>query len=114
MDFEEGISRARPGDLVYCDPPYSDTQRILYRAQTFSLPRLFQAIEQCRRRGVYVALSLDGTKKSGNHQCDLSIPDGLFEREAMVHCGRSMLRRFQMEGQTLEGEVVADRLLLTY
>jgi hypothetical protein len=25
-----------------------------------------------------------------------------------------MLRRFQMEGQTLEGEVVSDRLLLTY
>ena len=39
---------------------------------------------------------------------------GLFEAEATVNCGRSMLRRFQMAGQTLENEVVADRLLLTY
>ena len=42
------------------------------------------------------------------------ISDGLFEREVFVNCGPSMLRRFQMNGQTLEGEMVADRLLLTY
>jgi DNA adenine methylase len=63
---------------------------------------------------VYVALSIDGTKRSGNRICRVPIPHGLFEREVLVNCGRSMLRRFQMEGQTLEGEVVADRLLLTY
>jgi DNA adenine methylase len=34
--------------------------------------------------------------------------------QAIERCGRSMLKRFQMGGQTLEGEVVADRLLLTY
>ncbi len=44
----------------------------------------------------------------------LPIPDGLFEREAFVNCGRSMLRRFQREGETLEYQVVTDRLLLTY
>jgi len=31
-----------------------------------------------------------------------------------VNCGRSMLLRFQMAGETLENEVVHDRLLLTY
>ena len=36
------------------------------------------------------------------------------ELEAFVNCGRSMLRRFQMGGDTLEAEVVTDRLLLTY
>ena len=46
--------------------------------------------------------------------CKLPIPKGLFEREAFVNCGRSMLRRFQMNGKSLEEEVVADRLLLTY
>lgn len=61
-----------------------------------------------------VALSIDGTKKSGTHVCDLPIPDGLFEREAFVNCGRSMLRRFQMTGRSLETEGVADRLLLTF
>lgn len=113
-DFEPVLEDARPGDLVYCDPPYLHTQSILYGAQSFSLLRLFRAIARCKDRGVYVALSIDGTKRSGERSCDLPIPRGLFKREAMVNCGRSMLRRFQMEGSTLEGEVVADRLLMTY
>lgn len=68
----------------------------------------------CKARGVYVVLSIDGTKKSGDLLCNVRIPHGLFEREVFIHCGRSMLRRFQMNGQTLEEECVADRLLLTY
>jgi len=114
LDYEDAMDRARPGDIVYCDPPYAHTQSILYKAQTFSLDNLFRVIQRCKARGVYVALSIDGTKKSGNTLCDIGIPDGLFETEALVNCGRSMLRRFQMSGQTLEGELVADRLLLTY
>lgn len=114
LDFEEALCLAEPGDLVYCDPPYSHSQAILYGAQSFSLLRLVDAIARCKERGVYVALSIDGTKKSGNHVCDLPLPDDLFARELSVNCGRSMLKRFQMGGQTLETEVVADRLLLTY
>lgn len=61
-----------------------------------------------------VALSIDGTKKSGTRQCPVSMPSGLFERQFSIDVGRSMLRRFQMGGKTLESEVVSDRLLLTY
>jgi DNA adenine methylase len=114
MDFAEAMDRASRGDLIYCDPPYSDSQAILYGAQEFSLPRLFDSIAACKARGVYVALSIDGTKYSGHKLCDIAIPDGLFEREKFVHVGRSMLKRFQMDGRTLEDHVVRDRLLLTY
>ena len=114
MDFEEAMNRATKGSLIYCDPPYTFTQRILYGAQGFSLERLFEVIARCKARGVHVALSIDGSKKSGNLVCNVPIPKRLFEREALVNCGRSMLRRFQMNGQSLEEEVVADRLLLTY
>jgi DNA adenine methylase len=114
MDYREAMSRAKPGDVVYCDPPYTHSQAILYGAQTFRLRDLLTTIAQCKERGVNVALSIDGTKRSGDKVCDLPIPEGLFEREVLVDCGRSMLRRLQMGGQTLEGEVVADRLLLTY
>lgn len=113
-DFEEIMDRAKFGDLIYCDPPYSHTQSILYGAQSFSLERLLTAIDRCKNRGVRVVLSIDGSKKTGSQQLLLDIPKGLFETEAFVNCGRSMLRRFQMEGQTLEKEIVADRLLLTY
>lgn len=114
LDYREAMARARPGDMVYCDPPYTDSQAILYGAQAFRFEQLLSAIEQCKQRGVFVALSIDGTKRSGTHTCALTLPDELFEREVFVNCGRSMLKRFQMNGRTLEEHVVSDRLLLTY
>ncbi len=114
MDYRVAMAQANKGDLVYCDPPYRQTQTILYGAQDFDLGELFETVSRCKSRGAFVALSIDGTKKTGNKICDVPIPPSLFEREVFVNCGRSMLRRFQMGGQTLEGEVVADRLLLTY
>ena len=113
-DFEEVIDMADDGDLVYCDPPYLHSQAILYGAQSFDLLRLFDTIQRAKNRGVRVALSIDGTKKSGHVKCDLPVPDGLFEVEVFVNCGRSMLRRFQRHGESLDDENVADRLLLTY
>lgn len=114
IDYLDAMDMAKPGDLIYCDPPYSFSQAILYGAQSFSLETLLNKAQECKKRGVYVALSIDGSKKSGDFICDIHIPDGLFEREIAVNCGRSMLKRFQMEGKTLETEMVTDRLLITY
>jgi DNA adenine methylase len=114
VEYEDTMRAAGAGDVVYCDPPYQHSQAILYGAQSFSLEHLLEVIQSCKDRGALVALSIDGTKRSGNLLCDLPIPDGLFEREVFIHGGRSMLKRFQMEGRSLEGEVVTDRLLLTY
>ncbi len=113
-DFAQAMTMAKRGDLVYCDPPYSDSQTILYGAQAFALQRLLESIADCKARGVYVALSIDGTKFSGQKLCDVPVPPGLFEHEEFVHVGRSMLKRFQMDGKSLENHVVRDRLLLTY
>jgi DNA adenine methylase len=114
LDYREAFGMARRGDVVYCDPPYSHSQAILYGAQRFSLEELIETIAEAKARGVHVLLSIDGTKKTGNTVCHLPIRSGVFEQEALVNCGRSMLKRFQMEGQSLEGEVVHDRLLLTF
>lgn len=114
MDYQDVMELAEPGDLIYCDPPYAHSQSILYGAQSFDLARLFAATDRCKSRGVRVALSIDGSKRSGDLLCKINLPQGLFEREIFVNCGRSMLKRFQMNGQSLESEVVADRLLLTY
>lgn len=114
MDYRESMRTANKGDLVYCDPPYKHSQAILYGGQGFNLEELFEEIEDCKKRGVFVALSIDGTKKSGQMNCELPIPDNLFKEEIYVNVGRSMLKRFQMGGLTLENELVSDRLLLTY
>lgn len=113
-DYAAAMSEAKEGDLIYCDPPYSYSQTILYGAQGFSLNQLFQLINDCKARGVFVALSIDGTKKSGEFLCNLPVPSGLFEREVFIACGRSMLKRFWMDGKSLAGENVSDRLMLTY
>jgi DNA adenine methylase len=113
-DYKDTIASARRGDLVYCDPPYSHSQAILYGAQDFNLAELFEEILKAKARGVFVVVSIDGTKKSGETQCELPIPKSLFEKEVRIDCGRSMLKRFQMEGETLERERVSDRLLLTF
>lgn len=114
LDYKDAMREAKEGDLVYCDPPYHHSQSILYGGQAFKLEELLKEIQACKDRGVYVALSIDGTKKSGDETYDLPIPEGLFEEEIFVNVGRSMLKRFQMEGKSLENEVISDRLLLTY
>jgi len=114
MDYEEAMSMAKKGDLIYCDPPYKDTQKILYGAQDFVFERLINNIDKCKSRGVFVTLSIDGTKFSGKKKIDLPIPKGLFKRELFINNGSSMLKRFQLNGKTTENEMVSDRLLLTY
>jgi len=113
-DFADTMALANEGDLVYCDPPYIDSQTILYGAQGFSVHRLFDAIANCKDRGVRVVLSIDGTKYSSRKLCDVPVPENLFEREVFLVLGRSMLKRFQMNGRSLEEHEVTDRLLLTY
>ena len=113
-EFQDSLDRARQGDVVYCDPPYSHSQAILYGAQKFSLDELFRSIERAKQRGAFVALSIDGSKKSGEMGCAIKWPKSLFAHEVAVNVGRSMLRRFQMSGQTLEAEIVKDRLLLSH
>lgn len=114
LDYRAAMAQARAGDVIYCDPPYAHSQTILYGAQAFRLEELFATIAACKARGVRVAMSIDGTKKSGDIYCDIPIPQGLFDREILVNMGQSMLKRFQMSGQRMETEVVRDRLLLTY
>ena len=113
-DFQETMEMAGDGDVVYCDPPYLHSQSILYGSQDFVVARLWAAIEGCKARGARVLLSLDGMKKSGAVYTLTGAPDGLFEREILIDCGRSMLRRFQKRGETMTGETVHDRLLLTW
>lgn len=112
--YKETMSLATEGDIVYCDPPYVDSQAILYGAQAFSFQDLLEEIDKCKKRGVKVALSIDGFKKSKTRQVDLNLKKGLFERELIIDNGSSMLKRFQKKDQIMIGEDVHDFLLLTW
>jgi DNA adenine methylase len=114
QDFAQTMALAGDGDTIYCDPPYLHGQSILYGAQDFRLPRLWQAVTEAVKRGARVAVSIDGYRQSGTRIIDLGIPDGLFERELLIERGGCMLRRFQMIGSEMTLERVADRLLLSW
>ena len=114
QSFQETMKNGAEGDLIYCDPPYIDSQSILYGAQEFKFNELINMIETCKQKGAMVALSIDGRKKSGERVIELKVPTDLFGREIYLDCGSSMLKRFQNGGRIMIGEDVHDRLLLTW
>lgn len=114
MPFDESMDRAKKGDLIYCDPPYTHSQSIIYGSQTFNIDDLFEKIIECKKRGVYVMLSINGSRESNKKDISVTPPKGLFERDIAVNCGISMIDRLQNAGGTMEDEVVYDRLMLTW
>lgn len=113
-DFRSAMDRAKHGDLVYCDPPYTHSQAILYGAQQFRIEALWDKIYECKQRGVKVMLSINGTRRSGSEDIGVITPEGLFERGAFVNCGISMVNRLQKQGDTMDNEIVQDALLMTW
>ncbi len=53
LDYTEAMARAKPGDLIYCDPPYSHSQAILYGRANLELSRLLEVIADCKARVAY-------------------------------------------------------------
>ena len=113
-DFEQTMDYGSEGDIIYCDPPYLFCQSIIYGAQAFSLDRLWESIKKAKNKGVKIILSIDGKKKSGKLDLNINIPSDLFERELLIDCGSSMIRRFQKKGLNMAGEQVHERLLLSW
>ncbi|MCT3246852.1 DNA adenine methylase [Lactiplantibacillus plantarum] len=113
-DYRILMEQARSGDVVYCDPPYGNSQGILYGAQSFSIDDLFIQIAKCKRKGVKVLLSYNGLKKSGTIDTRPELPEGLFESIATVDVGVSMVNRLQNGGKKMLSENVKDLLLMTW
>lgn len=113
-NFTDAMQKPTDGDVVYCDPPYTHSQSILYGAQNFDINELWDSIQACKDRGVKVMLSINGTKN--NKQTDISVtpPNGLFVRQLSVTCGTSMIDRLQNQGKEMRNKIVHDQLLLTW
>lgn len=112
--FEEAMTKPQEGDIVYCDPPYTHSQSIIYGAQDFRIERLWRKIAECKERGAHVMLSINGTRESKRKDISVEVPTGLFAREVIVDCGTSMIDRLQNLGCEMAGEKVHDKLLLTW
>ncbi len=113
-DYRKALGKVRKGDFVYCDPPYGDSQPILYGSHAFSLPDLLDRIAWLKNKGAYVAMSYDGNRKTGRLVKMQEMADGIFEREVLFARRKSQLIRFQSEGESMERLIDSERLLLTY
>ena len=112
--FSEAMNKPQAGDVVYCDPPYTHSQSIIYGAQSFQIEKLWEKIEECKSRGARIMLSINGTRESRRKDISIVAPSGLFEREIIIDCGTSMIDRLQNSGSNMAGEKVHDKLLLTW
>lgn len=63
-DFRNTIDMATNGDWIYCDPPYTHSQGILYGAQDFNIEDLWNSLRIAKGRGARIMLSINGTKNS--------------------------------------------------
>lgn len=113
-NYTDAMDVPKAGDVVYCDPPYTHSQSIIYGAQDFCIEELFEKIAECKKRGVLVMLSLNGMRESKKKNVSFIPPEGLFERKIMIHCGTSMIDRLQNAGSEMKEKKVDDQLLLTW
>lgn len=112
--YIEALNKPQSGDVVYCDPPYTHSQSIIYGAQDFNIDELWKKIEECKSRGVKVMLSINGMRDSQKKDISITPPEGLFERKLYIDCGTSMIDRLQNTGKTMKDKKVDDQLLLTW
>ena len=108
------MNKPTQGDVVYCDPPYTHSQSIIYGSQDFNIETLWEKIYQCKNRGAKVILSINGSRESKKKDISINPPDGLFERKILINCGTSMIDRLQNQGKTMENKEVSDQLFLTW
>ena len=113
-DFSEAMDLPTYGDVVYCDPPYTHSQSIIYGAQSFDIEILWKKIEECKDRGAKVILSINGKRESKKKDISIIPPAGLFERMLFIDCGTSMIDRLQHTGEEMKEKKVDDQLLLTW
>jgi DNA adenine methylase len=89
MDYREVLESAKPGDLVYMDPPYQgvvDTHNHRYR-HGIAFDEFTVALESLRRRSIPFIVSYDG--RTGSKRYGRSLPLSLGLTHVEVRAGRS-------------------------
>lgn len=89
VDYREVLESAKPGDLVYMDPPYQgvvDSRNHRYR-HGIAFDEFVSALDGLRRKGIAFIVSYDGRTGTKLHGRPLPAPLGLSHIE--IPAGRS-------------------------
>jgi DNA adenine methylase len=89
QDYREVLDSAKPGDLVYMDPPYQgvvDTHNHRYR-HGISFDEFVSALDGLRRKGIAFIVSYDG--RTGTKRYGRALPVSLGLTHVEIPAGRS-------------------------
>ncbi|MFN7021513.1 MAG: DNA adenine methylase [Phycisphaerales bacterium] len=120
LDYREVLESAKPGDLVYMDPPYQgvvDTHNHRYR-HGISFEEFVSALDGLRSKGIAFIVSYDG--RTGTKRYGRPLPASLGLTHVEIPAGRStqatLLGRDDstFESLYLSPEIIADEAHLRH
>ena len=110
--YDNFISRAKEGDLVYMDPPYENTGG-MYFCNGFDTETFWKNLQDLNDRNVKWLLSYDGI--TGNDDLTVNIPK-IYKRHEYVNAGHSSFKKLKSNTtkEKKNKDVVKDSLYINY
>lgn len=105
-DYTVTTALAKPGDVVYLDPPYFHTRGRYFG--TIAFDKFLEYLEDLNCRGIKYLLSFDGIRGSEDYTVDL--PKELYKRHEFIPSGNSTFKKVIDK----ETEMVLESLYLNY
>lgn len=115
LDYHEVLDMARPGDLVYMDPPYQGVTNVRDNRYFAGVPfdEFVKAIETLNRKGVDYLISYDGT--CGEKEYGEELPQSLHCKKVMLNAGvSSQSLLLGKKSITFEALYVSEALIPVY
>lgn len=112
-NYDEVISDAKEGDVIYMDPPYENVTG-MYFAGTFDNKSMFDIIRDLTKNNIKVFLSYDGKSGSTDYTSD-SVPSDLFVRHIYVNSGHSSFKKLKSKSAGTDNKAMLyDSLYINY
>ena len=114
-DYQDILKMARPGDLVYMDPPYQGVSNARDNRYFSGVPfeEFSEALEILDRNEVDYLISYDG--ECGGKEYGEDLPENLHCKKILLNAGRSSQATLLGKKQiTLEALYISDSLISCY
>lgn len=111
-DYHDILKMARPGDLVYMDPPYQGVTNVRDNRYFSGVPfeELSEALKILNRNGVDYLISYDG--ECGGKEYGVELPESLHCKKILLNAGRSSQATLLGKKQiTLEALYISESLI---
>ncbi|MDE5613236.1 MAG: Dam family site-specific DNA-(adenine-N6)-methyltransferase [Treponemataceae bacterium] len=115
LDYHEILDMARPGDVVYMDPPYQGVTNVRDNRYFAGVPfdEFVKAVETLNRKGVDYLISYDGA--CGEKEYGEELPQSLHCKKVMLNAGvSSQSLLLGKKSITFEALYVSEALIPVY